>query len=158
MATGHRRTLPIALVMVVLTACSAPTPSLRRSDAATPTSAPPSVRPAPTETESHVSATELVVEIVNRDDVEYQIAWAPDGDRVAWTVEPDSVAHLEVATDQAGGLLLTRECNFIGTWEGIEPGSYRIVVEIGVATLTPVAAIGASPKVVATEPCPYQGP
>lgn len=152
MARGRRNELVGGLIAVSLIACSSTSSPSATTNVAAASLSPPSSARA-----SAQRGDELSVEIRNRDTVRYQIAWAQDVDRIAWVVEPASFGHIEVASAQDGTLLLTDDCNFVGTWE-VGPGSYTIAVDDGVATLEPIAAIGSSVLLAAGEPCPNEGP
>ena len=99
----------------------------------------------------------LTIQIDNRDASAYQIAWGEDLSRRSWAIEPQAIGRVEVGRAGAGTLLLTRECNFSGTWE-IGPGSYRLVIEGGAATLVESLSLVPAPSLQEVEPCPHQGP
>ncbi len=156
------RTQLTLLLVITLAACSsAPPPGSGGStDPSIPTapSAPGgSIVSEPSAEEPSTSTGRLLVELRNHDAATYQIAWAQELDRIAWSARPASLGHFVVASTGAGTLLVTSACNFNGSWE-IGPGSYRVVIEDGIATLASVPSIASSVELVLAEPCPHQGP
>ena len=148
-ARGFLRTQLATLVVITLAACSVVTPS--------GSGVAGSIAPEQSAGESSANTGMLHVEVRNHDAVAYRIAWAQELDRIAWSVDPASFGHFVLASTEVGTLLLTAACNFNGTWE-IGPGSYRVVIEDGIATIASVPSIGSSVGLVPAEPCPHQGP
>lgn len=154
---------PIAVALLV-SACGSIGPSN------VPSSTPPHSAPAgqtpPASMQSEpsgmpsppaVEPASLTLQIDNRDASAYQIAWGEDLSRRSWAIKPQAIGRVEVGRGGAGTLLLTRECNYIGTWE-IGPGSYRISISDGAATLVESLSLVPARSLQEVEPCPHQGP
>jgi hypothetical protein len=152
----RHRPLP-GILSILLVACATPPSRSPTSEATQPASPLPS-HGAATDAASTAAHAGLVVEVRNEDDVPYQIAWAQDLSRVEWIVEPSSIGHFEVASAQHGALLLTQACNFVDTWERVDPGSYSITVRDGAARLEAVLFTVPSLPLTETDPCFVEGP